>query len=187
MMRVMSGEAGKYANIHGRRGGRGVRPYLIVLKVTCVAGFLGGLMTVLAVLWSGPHPTSGDEWRERAEFIGRAFRWVIVPGVTGAEIVGVLLASSIWRVMIRMRWFIGKMALVFVCMPSLHFFMSGRLADLRVFASVAPDPARAADVHGQLLVGTCFALVLGIVLVILGRIKPRLGQDYGRTFGSGKS
>ncbi len=180
----MTGEGGQYVNVYGRRGGRGARPYLIVLKLICVAGFVGGLLTVLAVALTGPGPTSERDWRERVEFVGKAFRWVIVPGVTGAEIVGFLLVSSIWRVMIRMRWFIVKMALVLLCMPALHFLMSGWLSDLRLFASVTPDLSRAAEVHGRLLAGASLALALGIALVILGRIKPRLGQDYGRTFGA---
>jgi uncharacterized membrane protein len=170
------------ANVHGRRGGRGLRPYFIVLKLICVAGFLGGLMALLAAMLAGPRPTSTADWQQRADLIGRTFRWIIVPGVTGAEIVGILLLSSIWRTLIRMRWFVVKIVLVVVGMPGLHLFMSGRSEKLQALLSASAEPALAAEVHGHLLAGAVFALGLGVVLLILGRIKPRLGQNYGRTF-----
>ena len=46
------------------------------------------------------------------------------------------------------------------------------------------DLARAAEIWGDLRFGTLLSIGFAMCLVILGRIKPRLGQDYGRTFGS---
>ena len=171
-----------YPNVHGRRGGRGLRPILIVLKLICVAAFVGGLIVLLAAVIAAPPPASPEDWQQRADLISRTFRRAIVPGVTGAEIAGILLFSSIWRTLLRMRWFQVKIVLVAVCMPALHLFMSGRSEKLHAILSATADPASAAEVHGHLLTGAVFALGLGIVLLVLGRIKPRLGQDYGRTF-----
>ncbi len=174
-------------NIHGRRPGRGLRPCLIVLKLLCVAAFLGGLMTLLATTTMEPQPLSHADWSRRAEHIGRIYRWVIVPGVTGAEIVGVLLFASIWRVMLRMRWFVVKATLIVVFMPALHLLTRHQLSGLRLSAAADAGTPQPAELQAAIWAGAGFALALGIVLLILGRVKPRLGQDYGRTFGSAKS
>jgi hypothetical protein len=173
-------------NIHGRRPGRGLRPYLIVAKLVCVAAFLGGLMTLLATTLAEPPPQSQEAWAHRAEYIGRIYRWVIVPGVTGAEVVGVLLFVSIWRVMLRMRWFLLKAALIIVCMPTLHVLTRHQLAGLRMAALADSATALPPEIQMAIWAGAAFSLVLGILLLVLGRIKPRLGQDYGRTFASTK-
>lgn len=184
----MSGAAQqRHVNIHGRRPGRGLRPCLIVVKLICVAAFLGGLMTLPATTTTEPQPLSPADWSRRAEHIGRIYRWVIVPGVTGAEIVGVLLFASIWRVMLRMRWFVVKATLIVVFIPALHVFSRHQLNRLRLSAAADAGTVPPSELQAAIWTGAVFALALGVVLLILGRVKPRLGQDYGRTFGSAKS
>ncbi|HSW46592.1 MAG TPA: hypothetical protein VLM89_13590, partial [Phycisphaerae bacterium] len=179
----MAGQSRKeYVNVHGRKGGRGSRPYFLVFKLVCVAGFLGGLMALLAVTAGRPVPVSQAQWQERADLISRVFRWVIIPGVTGAEIAGVILLVSIWRALIRMRWFVVKIILVLVCMPAFHLILSTRSERLQAIVAAGTDLPAAAEIHSQMLAGSATALVVGLVLLILGRIKPRLGQSYGRTF-----
>jgi len=171
-----------YVNIYGRKGGRGGRPYFIVLKLICVAAFLGGLMTLLALMLVGPSPTSQQEWQVRADLISTAFRRVIIPGVTGAEIAGLILLASVWRTLIRMRWLMVKAVIILVCMPSFHLLLSSRSENLHAIVSAGGDLPAAAAIHAQMLAGSAAGLAVGIVILILGRIKPRLGQDFGRTF-----
>lgn len=175
--------AGGFRNIYGRRGGRGMRPFLIVLKLLLVCAFIGGLVSVLVTVAFVPPPQDLASWRGQASFLARTFVYVIVPGLTGALVLGALLMAGIWRVMIRMRWLQVKLAIVFLAMPGLHLFMELRSITLRaMLAEESPDLVLAATLRGQLLVGTWVTLVLGIILLILGRVKPRLGQDYGKTF-----
>lgn len=174
---------GGYRNIHGRKAGRGARPYLIVVKLLSVAAFAGGLICVLVLALSGPPPQDLVAWRAQADLIRRLFLGVIIPGVTVAMVTGLLLFASIWRVMLRMRWFMTKAILVIVCVPSLHLFMRGRSQALRAALNAdPPDLAAVAEIHSHLLAGTLAALAFAVAALILGRIKPRLGQDYGRTF-----
>lgn len=174
---------GGVRNIHGRRPGRGARPYLIVVKILAVTAFVGGLATVLlAVLWTA-EPTDVAAWRDQTGLIGRIYTRVIIPGSTVAILTGVLLAASIWRVMVRMRWFVAKMLLIAAAMPSLHLFLRSRAAALHeVLAAAVPDLARAGQLRQELFVGTAAALFVAVAAIVLGRVKPRLGQDYGRTF-----
>ncbi len=174
---------GGYRNIHGRKAGRGVRPYLIVVKVLSVAAFVGGLISVLVVALTGPPPQDLEAWWAQADLIRRIFLGVIIPGLTVAMVTGVLLFASIWQVMLRMRWFVTKAILVVVCVPSLHVFMHGRSLALRAALNADPPDLTAAEtIRSHLLAGTLAALAFAVAAVILGRVKPRLGQDYGRTF-----
>jgi len=179
---MTAGACKDYGNIYGRKGGRGGRPYFIVIKLICVTGFLGGLMTLLTLMLVGPSPASRQEWQARTDLISTAFRWIIIPGVTGAEIAGLILLASVWRILIRMRWLMVKAVLILVCMPSFHLLLSSRSENLHAMVSAGADLPAAAAIHAQMLAGSAAALAVGIIILILGRIKPRLGQDFGRTF-----
>jgi hypothetical protein len=152
-------------------------------KLLGVAAFAGGLATVLLGVFLTASPTAPAGWRQEAELISRIYMRLIVPGLVVAATFGMLLAASIWRVMVRMRWFVVKMALVVVAVPALHVFMRSRLTALHaLLAEPIPDLGDAAALRGQLLLGTSVAIAFAVATIILGRVKPRLGQDYGRTF-----
>jgi hypothetical protein len=175
--------AGQVRNIHGRRPGRGMRPYLIVLKILSVAVFFGGLVVVLIGVLLRPEPLDGHGWRDELVLIHRIYVGVIIPGLAAALVFGTLLFASIWRVMIRMRWFVTKMILIFFAVPALHVFMRSRsLAVELSLAQPTPDLQQASVLRDQMVAGTALAIVFAIATIILGRVKPRLGQDYGRTF-----
>lgn len=171
-------------NIHGRRGGRGIRPFLLILKLTGVAMFLGGLISLLILVLLPAAPQTVEAWQHQASLIRRAFLCVIIPGLLLAIVAGLLLAASMWRVMIRMRWFVVKIVVIAVGAACLHLFMHGRSVALQAtLQRTAPDLAEAAALRKQLLTGTAVTILFGLTVTILGRVKPRLGQDYGRTFG----
>lgn len=176
------GGAGPIRNIYGRRPGRGLRPYLIVLKVLSVACFLGGSAAVLAVLLASP-PADLEGWRHRGGSVERVYRAVIIPGLGSALVFGTVLFASIWRAMLRMRWFITKMVLIVVAVPALHVYASSRMLALEsLLAQPSPDLQQALRLCNQMAIGTLAAIVFAVASIVLGRVKPRLGQDYGRTF-----
>ncbi len=174
--------SGERMNQFGRRGGRGARPYLIMLKVICVGLFLGGLVSFVILVAGRPVDAAPEQSEAFAALTHRMYGRLIVPAVIGAEVTGLLLTASIWRVMIRMRWFRLKMLILLIGCPGLHLFMVSRLTAFDEMLRAGFDQARAVALHTQMLAGTAAAIVYALLMIWLGRIKPRLGQDYGRTF-----
>ncbi len=174
--------ATEYRNIHGRQWGRGIRPYLLLPKFVCVGIFLGGLVSLMLLELLRPPPRTPAAWAEHADRIRRAYTLVIVPALVGVLLMGLLLASTHFKAFIRMRWFKVKMVTVAVFVPTLHTFMQNRSRALRAAVIDAPDPAAAGAIRQQLVWGTCAVLIFAFCIIVLGRIKPRLGQDYARTF-----
>ena len=145
--------------------------------------FTGGVATVAVLVGTRPAPTDTAGWLAEAELIRLIYTRVAVPGLIGALVFGTVLAASMWQVIIRMRWFVVKFVVVLSSVPSLHMFMRSRSIALhQLLAHPAPDLQQAAGLRGQLLAGTLLTLGFAVTAIILGRIKPRLGQDYGRTF-----
>ncbi|HOW72493.1 MAG TPA: hypothetical protein PKY77_17985 [Phycisphaerae bacterium] len=166
-------------NVHGRRWGRGFRPYLIVAKLLCVAAYVGGLMALLVVVFQAGLPGDAEGWRQVGRTVHRAYAWLIVPGFLGATVVGVLLTASMVGPMARMRWFRLKLLLLAVGAPSLHVYLRGRSIAFQSLLVAAQDVSGMVAVFRQLLAGTVVGLFLGVALLVLGRVKPRLGQAYG--------
>lgn len=173
-------KSAKTQNIHGRRGGRGARPVLILGKLICVGCFLGGLAGYLAVILAAQRPGHPEQLQTFIEVTERFFTRIIIPAGIGAEIVGIFLLLSIWRVMIRMRWFQIKMVVLAIGMPGLHLFLRGRVSALETLPGDTPTLPQ--ELHTHLLVGVWAGIAVAVVLTWLGRIKPRLGQNYGKTF-----
>ncbi len=171
-----------YTNRHGRKWGRGLRPYLIVPKLFFVAGFLGGLMGTLMIVYAQPVPATPAEWAGHLDLVHRAYSHLIVPCLVGAMLFGLVLLSSHFRAFIRMRWFQVKIFLVAVGVPCLHVYMYDRMQMLTRFVQEERF-VEATAYRGHMASGTVAALAFGLVVLFLGRVKPRLGQDYGRTFG----
>jgi hypothetical protein len=174
---------GEIRNVHGRRPGRGLRPYLIVLKILSVAAFFGGLAAVVMGVLFGPEPLDAAGWRADMVLVHRVYAGVIIPGLLAALVFGTLLFVTIWQVMVRMRWFVTKMILIAVGVPALHIYMRSRSVAMEALLALpSPDLQQASDLRAEMIAGTMLAMLLAVAAIILGRVKPRLGQDYGRTF-----
>lgn len=175
-----------YRNRHGRRWGRGARPYLIMLKLIGVAAFLGGLAGVLVIVLAQPAPPTAAGWEMRVAQLRRAFLWLIIPGSTLASLAGLALLASVWQALIRMRWFQVKLTLIVIGLPCLHLYLRDRLMTLAEMSQAGKPPGTTglAMVDGDLLRGVAAGIALGLGIACLGRVKPRLWQNYGRTFGS---
>jgi uncharacterized membrane protein len=168
-------------NVHGRKWGRGLRPYLLIPKLTMVAGFIGGLVATLILVYRAPAPAGPDEWRRHLDLVHRAFSHVVVPCLIGAMTMGVLLLSCHFAAIIRMRWFQFKLFLVAAGVPCLHVYMYTRMKAL-IEAVNTDNFSAALALRDDMARGTAAALLFGLLVLTLGRVKPRLGQDYGRTF-----
>jgi uncharacterized membrane protein len=173
----------KPKNIYGRRWGRGARPYLLMIKIVFVATLIGGLVSLLALVLL-PAKTASIEARQAyADALHRAYAYVIIPSLVGAMVAGLALLASAWRALLRMRWLQLKLSLIVALVPILHAYMRSHSLSLQALAAQEqPDPAALATAHHQILAGTVAVLVFALLTATLGRVKPRLGQDYGRTF-----
>lgn len=171
---------GEYRNVYGRRPGRGLRPWLLIPKCVCAAVFLGGLASLLVLGFRPPPPANQDDWLRLADVIRRAHTGLIVPALVGALALGVLLALAHPFVFIRMRWLQTKLALIAVCVPALHVYMSHRSIALRA-AIARKDFANATLLREQLFHGALAVIAFALAVIILGRLKPRLGQNFART------
>lgn len=174
--------ATEYVNIHGRRWGRGIRPWLLVPKVICVSVFLGGLVSVLVLGYLPAPPATHEGWLDHARFLRRAYVCVIVPALVGAMFMGLLLLSAHFTALIRMRWMQVKLVLMAVFVPSMHTYMQNRSIALREVLESNGDLALAGTLRGDMLAGNVATLAFALAAMFLGRVKPRLGQRYGRTF-----
>jgi uncharacterized membrane protein len=171
----------KYQNIYGRQWGRGIRPYLLFPKIIFVGIFLGGLVNLLVLVLLQPTPATAGDWHLQVLMIHRAYAYVIIPALIGTLAMGLLLLSTHFRAFAGMRWFQLKIMLVVICVPVLHTFMRSRFMALQAVLA-HEDLTAAAAIRLQLQWGTVGALAFALTVIFLGRIKPRLGQNYARTF-----
>lgn len=163
-----------YVNKFGRKGGRGLRPLLLIPKVLGVGAYFGGVTAATALAFS-THPASIAEFHALADTISRIFLFAAVPGLVVAILCGIGLLIYHGRVFWRLRWFQVKFALVVVSVPVLHLWMSTHVRFLRTY-----DPAETTmPPEGALMWirgGLVAAMTTGAMIIVLGRHKPRLGQ-----------
>lgn len=169
-------------NQFGRRGGRGLRPWLLLPKVLAVGVYMGVLASIL-VIWATSGWTSLDKADPRRiwliEQTGTLVRWVLVPSLLAAIIPGAGLLLQHPGTFLRLRWMQVKLAGLLVLTPVAHLFLSSRLGMLReaFHSGIANDAAAR-----QFTVGLAIALAGFALIMVLGRLKPRLGQNWARTY-----
>lgn len=153
-----------------RRGGRGLRPWLLLPKFICVCVAFGALVTGL-VLWVAETASRSNGLLEIEH---RIFGHVMVPAIIGALFFGLLLFLQHPRGFSRLRWLQIKLAVVVIFLPVIHVWVSSQLVALGY-------PEGKGD--GATLVTWLYIAVITLVLLmILGRQKPRLGQNWARDF-----
>jgi hypothetical protein len=170
-------EPATIVNRFGRNGGRGVRPWLLIPKIIGVAIYVGGLATVLG-LWILSDFRSLEllDPRRRLviDLVSRLMIFVVVPGLLVALIFGIALLLQLPRQFLRMRWLQVKLISLAVLIPAGHLFCSSRLAMLRD----ATDRTMSESLARQFTLGLALSLAGSIWVMILGRLKPRLGMGY---------
>ena len=169
----------RYTNRFGRRGGRGIRPWLLLPKVIAVAIYIGGLAAVLG-LWLSSGFTSLDLSDPRRALIldqvGRLMVFLVVPALLAAMVLGVALLLQHPRVFLRTRWLQVKLITLAILIPSGHFYCRSRVILLRQ----ATDQASSDSTVRQLTLALAAVLAASIGVVVVGRLKPRFGQSHTR-------
>lgn len=177
--------ARRYLNVHGRKGGRGLRPWLLIPKLIAVAGYFGGLaaLAVLAaVLCEADPATAGG----LVKGMLAVFWFVLAPAALVASLLGLGLLALHGRVLLAMRWLQVKLGLLVAALPVIHFVVLerlervARLAGPLVRDSLAYGPFDAAGMRSaasDLLFATLAVMGLLAGVIWLGRHKPRLGQN----------
>ena len=169
-------------NRFGRKGGRGVRPWLLLPKVICVGLYLGSLAAAMALWWTSGFPAMDARDPGRLQLINQLrilMVGLVVPSLLGAIVFGILLFLQHHRPFIRMRWLIVKLASIAIVVTGGHLFVSSRLRLLRAayHAGVVDESAT-----WQVAWGLAAVLAGSIWIIILGRLKPRLGQNWAKAF-----
>jgi uncharacterized membrane protein len=173
-----------YVNQFGRRQSRGVRPWLLLPKVLAVGVYLGGLAAAL-VLWVSSGFGAMDASDPRRLWViaqvGRLIEFMVVPALLCAVGLGVALMMQHPRQFVRMRWLLVKLISLAALIPAAHFFCSSRLGMLRqAFEQHTKNDGAAR----QLTWGLGLTLAASVWIVVLGRLKPRLGQNWARTYAA---
>lgn len=164
----------EYVNQYGRRGGRGIRPLLLIPKIVGVAMFVGGLASMAAISLLTEAETDAE-----VHAVGRVLFlvqvYVVEAGLALAAIAGTLLLIQHVHILLRMRWLQAKLALLALSMPYMLWSMIQLTHAMRHNQAGVDSmtPQMALQAFGYF---TCGAIVVSITLIVLGRHKPRLWQ-----------
>jgi len=169
-------------NRFGRRPGRGIRPWMLLPKVIFVGLFIGSLGAIILIWFtSGFSGFGAGDLRRRLflNIIGLLVRFLMVPALLCALLFGVILLLQHPRQFIRMRWLVVKLATLAILISTAHLFLYTRMQLLReALEHHTANPAAEA----QFGWGFVAVFAVSIWVIILGRLKPRLGQNWARTY-----
>ena len=168
----------EHVNIHGRRRGRGVRPWLLIDKLIGLCAFIGGLASLAVRGLLGPLPDAQNEWLLLKESMRAVFFPVALAGLFLALLAGLCLWLQMPRVFLRMRWFKIKIIALIILIPALHLLGRSRV----LLLNHAIDESRLIDAARwwrQAALVYLLAFCLMVVIACIGRIKPRFGQPIG--------
>jgi hypothetical protein len=164
-----------HRNVHGRRRGRGIRPWLIGVKMIGLTGFLGGLAAMAALGFFGPEPETREGW----VLLKQAMRGIFFPCFFAGLMLTIAAGLALWlqmpRTFLRMRWFRLKAVLLAILIPGSHLWARSRALEL--YEAIDRGPLGEIPAHWRSM-STAFliSLVAMLAVALIGRIKPRLGQ-----------
>lgn len=153
-----------YKNIHGRKWGRGLRPWLLIPKYFAVAILVGGLFALGVLAIASTFATTEAQSRGNWMLVRSVFRYQVIPAAAAAVVLGVLLLMQHRREFLRMRWMRTKLALIIIAVPLMHFWLRSKVI--------------ASSSQAELLPAILTALALFALIAVIGRLKPRLWQRY---------
>lgn len=171
----------KRDNRHRRKAGRGVRPWLLLPKVIAVAICLGGWTATLAVcfLALGKAKATGEGVSDDLLAVMHVLIvYITVPALLAAIVFGLLLFLQHPRSFLRMRWLWVKLVILAVGVPTAHLLMYHRFQAVRLEAESTTAQWSALR---HFTLGLAWVLAGTIVVVLLGRLKPRLGQNWAKS------
>ncbi|MCG3136355.1 MAG: hypothetical protein HJJLKODD_00184 [Phycisphaerae bacterium] len=171
----MNNSTDDYINRYGRRGGRGVRPYFLIPKLLLLAILLGSYTSAMA-LWLGyrGHIFGNEHWPLVA--ISFLFRRMIIPALLGTLFFGLLLWLQHPRIFLARRWLQLKLLLI-LSLPIVHYQARFRFMELQNGVQQSPVNDKLIEqLGGRFTMLLVAGWLLMVIIVILGRLKPRLGQ-----------
>ena len=163
-------------NKFGRKGGRGWRPWFLLPKVLVVAVFFGAMAAVAVILLAAA-PADEAQWRQMVVILERLYWYLVIPGATVVVVLGIALLLDHPRVFLKLRWLQVKLALGVVTLGALHVVSAGLMQRMRMLDDGLPHDARR-----MLAVVTVTGILLLAAIILLGRHKPRLGQNWARDY-----
>lgn len=174
-MRTMK-QSGEHVNRYVRKGGRGVRPWLLIPKVLALAIFVGGYAAA-SVLWIAYRMGIGDSATWAVPAVSAIFRWVIVPALISTLLFGVLLVLQHPVIFLQRRWLQVKLLFVLI-LPAIHFVARKTFQEIKaVLAGEAELPAAGFETAcARFTICIVGGLLCAVGILVLGRLKPRLGQ-----------
>jgi len=162
-------------NRFGRKGGRGLRPWLLIPKVLAVCGAFGGTAAAWVVMLTLDNAATHESVVAQAHVVQRLINWLVYPCVAAAALLGVALLTLHGKPLLRMRWLWLKLIVVILALP-----IPVRMAyDDATWLVEADSKLNSAYPAGGALMGAVhlsIALMLWALVIWLGRHKPRLGQ-----------
>ncbi|HMB96084.1 MAG TPA: hypothetical protein VKK61_08610 [Tepidisphaeraceae bacterium] len=157
------------------------RPWLLLPKIIAFCVYVGGLATVLG-FWIASDFTLLDLADPRRQLVldqmGRVLVFLVVPALLATILFGILLLIHTPQ-LLRMRWMRVKLISLIILIPASHFFCETRFSLIRH----ASDRSRSDSLAHQLTIGFVVSFAWAIWIVVLGRLKPRLGQTHGGAVG----
>ncbi len=163
-----------YKNKHGRKPGRGLRPWLLIPKILSLCALLGGFLAA-SVLLHANQPTTHEQWSALIGTVSTVFLRLIVPAVFCVVIFGVLLFFQHPKVFMKLRWFQVKVVLLILLLPPLHLTGRGLIHKARQ-ALAEGNLERVADLMSNFTITADLAALALVIVIVIGRLKPRLGQ-----------
>jgi hypothetical protein len=157
----------------------------LIPKVICVGTLVGGLVSAGA-LWSHRQlGISGGDGCWEVMAISVVFRWVVVPALMATITLGLLLFLQHPRIFWSMRWFRVKLLLLAATLPVFH--LTTRPVFLKIKTAYQEPTGLNVDPTG--LASACrtftgqlvLTILLFLTVILLGRLKPRLGQNFAKS------
>lgn len=144
----------------------------------CLAIFVGAYVAA-TVLWFYYRLgySDGAVWPVRA--VSLVFRGVIIPSLIATLLFGLLLFAQHPKVFITRRWLQAKLVIA-VALIGTHTIARGTFQSIKAVVLDASWPGDTAEIEAKCArfsVCLILGLIGAVLLVLLGRLKPRLGQQ----------
>ena len=107
--------------------------------------------------------------------------YIAVPALVMTMLLGILLLLQHPKTFLKLRWVQVKLAMVITGVPAFHVFMASRL---HYFREALESGTINAQLQSQLSLGFTLLLIGSILVIWLGRHKPRLKQNWAKSFQS---
>jgi len=137
-------------NIHGRKPGRGLRPWMLLPKYLCVSLIIGGLFAMALSGWA-------DNGQNRFDLMRSIVNYQIFPASILATLLGIGLLLQHPRQLLAMPWLWAKLVILGISILLFHILLKPAIATSSADASL-------------LAIICCGGFAL---TAILARLKPR--------------